>query len=96
MASKAKRMSQAEIAAISRPKGATKPEEIEEQEEPESPKHRRGKTFTLLMPDGREVSLDTDLTRAEVYARYPKAKIIKEVLYRNKNARKVCDADDEI
>lgn len=94
MATKKKRLTKTEIAAISCPKGGI-PSQEWEVEESESPKHRRGKTYTLLMPNGNEMMLETDLTRTEVATRYPKSKIIKEIPYRNRKVQKV-SSDDEI
>ena len=76
--------------AISRPRGAVAVEDtaVVEEDGGLSPRRRHGKTYTLLLADGEEIIFDTDFTRAEVYAAYPKSKIIKEVPYLSKNREK--------
>jgi hypothetical protein len=95
MAGKPKKLSKAEMDAISRPRGAVAVEEepVIDEDGGLSPRRRHGKTYTLLLADGKEIIFDTDLTRAEVAVRYPKSKITKEVPYLTKKSEKTADED---
>jgi hypothetical protein len=96
MATKPKKLSKAEMDAISRPRGGTvavADAVVNDEDDGLSPRRRHGKTYTLLLTSGDEIIFDTDLTRAEVAVRYPKSKIIKEVPYLSKNREKATEDD---
>ena len=95
MAVKPKKLSKAEMDAISRPRGAVAVEEEPTVDEDGglSPRCRHGKTYTLILADGKEIIFDTDFTRAEVYAAYPHSKVVKEVPYLTKKGEKAADED---
>ena len=97
MAVKPKKLSKAEMDAIIRPRGAVavedEPEAVTDEDGGLSPRRRHGKTYTLILENGDEIIFDTDFTRAEVYAAYPKSKIVKEVPYLNKKGEQATDED---
>jgi hypothetical protein len=95
MTVKSKKLSKAEMDAISRPRGAIAVEEepVIDEDGGLSPRRRHGKTYTLILANGDEIIFDTDLTRAEVAVRYPKSRVVKEVPYLTKKSEKTADED---